>query len=252
MLKKYSIRVVLFCVLYASMLFGDDLQRLDTILKDIEQLRSEYETCTTELKREKKTNLNLRSADKKNHDFEKLLKEEKLKNKALTAEISNCSTINSQNITLLKEIKKLKIEIENYKKVSISKDKEIFSLKKVAIKLSEKPLLEAAIVEENNVFPKLKMKEKPFKTEPLQDENSTNFKADTYRLKDKATIYDAPNGSKIEEWDGNTSFTSMTKIGDWIKITGVFMDKKWLKADKDMWIKKKEAFKREAPSSKML
>jgi len=40
----------------------------------------------------------------------------------------------------------------------------------------------------------------------------------------------------LEQWEKHTSFTSNVKSKNRIKITGYFVNKKWRKASKEMWV----------------
>jgi hypothetical protein len=87
-------------------------------------------------------------------------------------------------------------------------------------------------IKDKNVFPKLQI-EKEF----LEAESLESFQASSFRVNKNTAIYDAIDGSKIAEWEENTSFTSNQKTKKWIKITGFFVDRVWQKATNDMWIK---------------
>jgi hypothetical protein len=103
-------------------------------------------------------------------------------------------------------------------------------MSKVKIKLKESKCLNT----QENTFPALKMRTKIIHT-----------KASAYRLKKNAPIYDAVNGKKIDEWEKGTSFTSNQKTKKFIKITGYFKNKQWVKAQKPLWIHIDDAFKRD-------
>ena len=68
--------------------------------------------------------------------------------------------------------------------------------------------------------------------------------ARTYRTSKEANIYNQIDGKVIDRWEKGRSFTSYIYSDDWIKITGYFVDKKWQKAKKDLWIRKNEAVRR--------
>lgn len=113
--------------------------------------------------------------------------------------------------------------------------------------------------EDDNPFPQLMMKEKqevvPHEVEPEMtiEVNKTpapeakpviTEKGSAYRVNKEASIYDRPDGKVIERWEEKTSFTSNVFQGRWIKITGHFMDRKWQKASKEMWVKAEDTIKR--------
>ncbi|ADN09317.1 hypothetical protein [Sulfurimonas autotrophica] len=87
---------------------------------------------------------------------------------------------------------------------------------------------------QENVFPKLKMRTKIIHTN-----------ASAYRLNKNAPIYNDINGMKIDEWEKGTSFTSNQKTDKFIKITGYFKNRQWVKAEKPLWIDINDAFKRD-------
>ena len=70
-------------------------------------------------------------------------------------------------------------------------------------------------------------------------------KASAYRLNKNAFIYNDVNGKKIDEWEKGTSFTSNQRTDKFIKITGYFKNKQWVKAKKSLWIHVNDAFKRD-------
>ena len=113
------------------------------------------------------------------------------------------------------------------------------------------------VCEDDNPFPKLMPKNS--KVVPQEEEanlvievKKTTFKpklvrsekASTYRLKNEAVIYDKIDGKAVAVWEKRTSFTSNALQGDWVKITGYFVDKKWKRAKKELWIKAKDVIKR--------
>ncbi|HIP54374.1 MAG TPA: hypothetical protein EYH11_02755 [Sulfurimonas autotrophica] len=76
-------------------------------------------------------------------------------------------------------------------------------------------------------------------------ENSFLTEASTYRTTTKAFIYNDINGEKIDEWEKGTSFTSNQKSENFIKITGYFKNRVWVKAKKPLWIKSDDAYQRD-------
>jgi len=257
LLKKFNKRLVIIGLVCSSLLCGDDMQRLETIIKDITQLRVDYEECKSELQtkyiKKQKTPSDTISADistcqleiEKINNYARLLEDKKQKNKSLTSKIS---TYHSTNSALHKTIEIYEKELKKQNDVLITKDKKIISLENELKKYAVEPTLITKTCKEKNVFPKLIMKE-----DSLQEESSSvdldnavivTFEASTFRVKVNTSIYESPNGKQIEEWEINTSFTSTQRLGTWIKITGYFVDKKWLKAKKDMWIKEENTLRR--------
>jgi len=114
---------------------------------------------------------------------------------------------------------------------------------------------------DDNPFPQLMMKENKaiaphaIETDILIEVNKSpaaavvserivTEKASAYRMNKEAAIYDAPNGKQIDLWEAKTSFTSNISEGEWIKITGHFVNRKWEKSTTEMWVKIRDTIKR--------
>ncbi|MFH0710209.1 MAG: IMCp domain-containing protein [Pseudomonadota bacterium] len=65
-----------------------------------------------------------------------------------------------------------------------------------------------------------------------------------YRMATIASIYNAPNGTKVDMWEAGRSFTSGTSNGGWVKITGYFVNRVWQSADEDYWVKESDVIRR--------
>lgn len=195
---KHYFFALLFIV--SSVWGGDDLQRLDLMVKDIEQLRFSYDN-SQKLLEECKSKLFLQE-DK---DVEKISKMYK-------------NRIND----LENQIKKLKKQIKSKDKIQEVKTIEKVKIKEVC----------SNSLNNKNEFPKLTMR-------------TSRVKAGTYRLKVESEIYDEIDGKVVETWEASTSFTSNIVQGDWIKITGYFVDRQWQKAQKPLWVKARNALKRD-------
>ena len=65
-----------------------------------------------------------------------------------------------------------------------------------------------------------------------------------YRMATIASIYNAPNGTKVDMWEAGRSFTSGTSSGGWVKITGYFVNRVWQSADEEYWVKESDVVKR--------
>ena len=220
---------IIFFSLIISLLYGDEIQRMEMIVSDIAKLRISYETCKDELKSVKSSKLT------------NLYKPEK------TTDIKN------ENYILNQKVVKLTKQLLNIQNILKIKDREIISLrnkinhkrtKKVKIKenkaLSLENICKKVYVEDDNPFPTLIMKDK-YKTQKMK---ITTYKASSFRTKHVSSIYAYPDAKKIEQWEGGKSFTSNKKTSKWIKITGFFINKQWQKVSHDMWIKNSDVVKR--------
>lgn len=65
-----------------------------------------------------------------------------------------------------------------------------------------------------------------------------------YRMASTASIYNAPNGAKVDTWEAGRSFTSGTSHEGWVKITGYFVNRVWRAADEDFWVKESDVIRR--------
>jgi len=126
-------------------------------------------------------------------------------------------------------------------------EKELKNSQKTSSKIV-KPKEICLISEESNTFPKLMPKTKDMKTKEIKLKKPKTelqtFKASSFRLVNDAVIYDLADGKEIAKWEKHTSFTSNVKMSNWVKITGYFLNQRWRKAKKEMWIKDKDILKR--------
>ena len=197
-------KYILVLVFLFSSSYSDEIQRIESIVKDITQLRKKYE-----------------------------ISQEELNVKELNEKKQNEKIINLQN------------QIKSYKNRLIAKDNDIKKLKKKKKKKQAKikkvkvvDICKPQKLENPNKFPKLILKKKYIKY------NKIKIKAKTYRLISKADIYDATYGSKINNWNKGTAFTSNEKAiaykqDSWMKITGYFIKNSWVVSRTEMWVKAK-------------
>ena len=157
----------LVIVIFIVNIYADEVQRIDSIVKDIRQLRIDYQKSQKELKVYKKRVQDL---------------ENELKN----------------SYFLLKNKEKNIVKTKQKKEIYLS-----------------------------------------------NAENSFLTEAGTYRTTTKAFIYNDINGEIIDEWEKGTSFTSNQKSENFIKITGYFKNRVWVKAKEPLWIKSNDAYKRD-------
>lgn len=190
-------------IAFTLFLNADEMQRLDSIVKDIENLRINYDLSQEELKK-----------------CQVELQDQKEKNALMSEELSD-QVYKEKIIYLENQIKKLNKSV-------LLKDKEIEKLKIASIEKEKNQTNNQKSLENKiNQFPKLKMR------------------AFTYRLNQDSSIYADKNETVIDQWEKSTSFTSTLREGEWIKITGYFIDKQWIKAQKPMWVKASNAIKRD-------
>jgi len=71
--------------------------------------------------------------------------------------------------------------------------------------------------------------------EPSMAGEEDHFEPLTFKLIRKSEIINSGN-DVLYVWEEGRSFTSYIKQGEFYKITGFFVDKKWKKTDKDLWI----------------
>lgn len=186
------------CTAFAA----DEIQRIESVVVEIEQLRVNYETATQKLK-------------------------------ACQAQL--IEPIGAQEDT--SEVNNLKNQLKYTQNILKSKEKEIEKLKSAQGAKKQKIQIKNEIYlnTQENTFPKLVMREAEVQ----------HFKASTFRLKKESGVYDGVEGREIDRWDALTSFTSSMMQDGWIRITGYFVNKKWTKASKEMWVRATDAFKRD-------
>ncbi len=192
-------RISALTLLYATLLNGDTIERIDSIVSDISHLQHDYRNTKEEKER-----------------YAEELKSVKVENTNLTASYED------RIKNLESEIKRLQKEIQAKEN---SKNKNQKFLQKC---------LNTQSLDDANRFPKLELKDAFTKRNV---ERVVYFKASTFRMKRKAFIYDSVKGEPIEEWEDATSFTSNQKTEHWIKITGVFKNRVWQAAQQEMWVK---------------
>lgn len=145
--------------------------------------------------------------------------------------------------------KNIDLEIENKKLIQeIDKLEKIVKKQEILLKTKENDkknyIFYAQECEKESAFPKLMMKNE-YQKKSFDENEIITFEASAFRLKTDSIIYDAIDGKDIDMWESRTSFTSNTMSNGWIKISGYFVDRKWKKAQKEMWVKSVQTIKRE-------
>jgi len=252
---------------------ANEISRMESIVQDIEKLRSNYTECMKERKAtstnkllltndlDESLKIELAKTKKLLEEYKTLLEKEKVKNTLLVSQMDDLvklQDVKSEKLATNEKSKKIneniledKLKNEKVKNKSLSdnlkakyeniiknKDNIILSLKN-KINNTKKPIImEKEICIDDNPFPNLMMKEN------IQKQASTDvldFKTGTYRLNKESQIYDAIDGNVLFVWEDRSSFTTTKVTQEWIKITGYFIDKKWTKAEKNLWVKKVNA-----------
>lgn len=212
---------------------ADEMNRIEAIVGDITKLRSEYEGCKTESK-----------------VYEMQLKDQREENKILHQELNSFQNLYKREIEYENKIKNLENKIKEQNILLKSKENKI---KNQIVKSSkntkakEKTLKNLVLLkcEEPNPFPKLVMKQEPVKEKKVDSvEKIEKFKASAFRLNKNAVIYNGINGKELEEWSEGTSFTSSVKTQNWVKVTGYFVNKVWMRSSKEIWVKLSDVIKR--------
>ena len=247
-------RVLLVCVV-AIALYGDELERIDALVDEIHDLRTGYERCQREL------SLSVERSETTPND-RKLLECESALHK-----LSRSSATEVQK--LRSEIKKLKNRVAEFKKSSTMQASRIRNLKKElqkykkALRVKQKVTRGKTKTKSERIIGKTPLcpvetvvvKEKQKRTRIALDSEGKVVIKESYRvvttrprtfrtLRD-AVIFDKPGGVRVDLWEKGRSFTSYLESGSWIKITGYFVNRKWKKSNKEMWIKKSDAFERD-------
>ena len=246
-------KIFILAAFVLASLHGNEMQRIENIVKDISKLRVDYAECSAKLKAQNSTTVPF-VATKENSDdliknYEMSIEDEKQKNVILLKKLDESKLSvqkleklvkNQNNILKTKESELIVLQKESIKLVKI-KEKYSISLenKSVAV-VPQKVICET---KEENSFPDLMMKES-YTKKSIPKEMPQEIEPASYRLNTNASVFDAIAGSEISKWEKKRSFTSNIQSQNWIKITGYFIDKKWLPSEKEMWMKLEEVVKK--------
>jgi hypothetical protein len=211
--------IVIFLLLTVT-INADEIQRIESIVNDITELRSSYKEAQNEIVDYK---LKIKNLEKKNENQKETLK--------------IYSNYSEKEKKYTSEIKSLKNELKRVTTLLKTKEKSQKPCKLQRVY----PLKNKTIVAENR-FPTLLLKDKyqVKKLKEKKEEQLTYFKAKAFKLNKYAFIYDGINGEVVESWEEKRSFTSNVKSENWVKITGYFINKVWQPAKKELWVKKED------------
>jgi len=183
---------------------ADEMQRLDLIVQDITQLRSDYEVC-----------------EEKVQALQVKLQDEKDRNSILLQEVNEADSFANKEKKYTNVIAKLKREIDKQKK----------KIRQLSNSENNVPVLEMKDDFKNTTL-------------LSQDKKLFVFEARPFRLNKESDIYSDLDGTIIDRWENATSFTSDTKTTSMVKITGYFVDQVWRRSKKEMWVKLENATQR--------
>ncbi len=239
-MKKIGVALVLTALLY-----GDEIERINALVKEIESMRVGYEKCEEHLKL-------CRSASTISA---KSTQEQECKNSLENHHDSKRNEIQK----LHSQIQSLKNQIDSYQNDLKAKSRKIAFLQQ-KIEMLETKRKEnqnnADTANGSNTCRKELVTVKKKNEESVHTRSTKKVSAEitsyritktqpkTFRTLREADIYDKPDGVKIARWEKGRSFTSYIESGEWVKITGYFINRKWTSAKKGLWIKKSDAFER--------
>lgn len=177
--------------------------------KEIESLKNQIKSTKKSTKEPKVQHLIISSIEEKPNPFPKLLLKEQYRD---LAKKETPIVVSAANINITK------LQIEETTKV----EKQI---------KAEKPVIEIKAAKAE--IPK-----------PKQEIQIEIMEPSTFRLNKDSDIFNSVDGKVVYNWEEGRSFTSNQRYKGWIKITGYFLDKKWLRAKEELWVLEKNSFKR--------
>ncbi len=230
MIKKMLTSFMLFGLVHLG---ADEIERINNLIKEVKKLRMNYTTCRHQLI-ELSKNKERAPQDRNTH----LYATWKQQQAVLTRELEQAHQ-NERN---------LKDQIQSLQEALKAKEQALTALQTKNDSLTRK--IEAL---QNELYRK-KQKQEPVKNDANTSRTGQKkqpsvetlhyTKPKTFRTNKEAPIYDAKNGKQIATWEAHRSFTSNIESGDWIKITGYFIDRVWTPAKRNLWIKKEDAYER--------
>jgi len=229
--------------LLGAALQGNEIERIESIVNDVTQLRARYEECRATL---------ALMGNRQNDAARCSAQEERIR--TLEAESEK---LREQNRVLQHALEHATAQATQLEQLVQEQKRHIASLN-TARPAEERPAPAPArcVAEcpDPNPFPKLAPKQLEAAAVPVRaaepaatpEAESVSFEAAAFRLVEESAIYDAPGGKVVARWEAQTSFTSNRKRGGWIQITGYFVDRKWrpCSGDERLWVEERLAQKR--------
>ncbi len=263
-------------------LFADDIERINSLVSEVKSLRQNYEQCTRrlsecvskksdvlsdgflkecelDLQKERARNLELvkkiekRSCVKQQQEVKYLESQINEYKRRLQAKEKQLQQQKRKNAALQKELAKIKDNLKkqiNKRKTSEKSTKKALpkvkkNPQKRAEKLKTSPEVSILLCNAQSAHVRQHLAlEKNGNVRIVESDAVVKTKPKTFKTSVDAYIYDAKNGKKLFVWERGTSFTSYLESGSWIKITGYFVERKWTKAKKEMWIRKADAIQK--------
>ncbi len=248
-------RIVLGFACVGVLVYANEVERINRLVDEVKQLRLNCDACEEKLLH-CENGKEMEKDESFSKDCEVTLQDEKEKSEILLREIDANARKEHHYET---HIKDLQIELSHAQAALAEQSKENEKLKK-QLKQLQKQLQEIKHAHTQKK-PKTQLPPKELVV-TLKDEkvrlaldeqgrvvvkkrsDIVITKPKIFRTKRDAKIYNAINGKIVTRWEKGTSFTSYIESGEWIKITGYFVDKKWTKATRELWIKKVDAKER--------
>ena len=208
---------------------ADEIARINALASEVKKLRVGYDACMEELQLIQNRKIASKTSEVQKSKLRTL--EEKI------------ALLDANNTHLKEENRLLRKELEKLRKIKAIMEKDLENQKKSALQreMKEEKNPQVVVVQKSDAQ-HLVLKDSKVKI--LKEVKIHTTKPKTFRTLHEASIYDAPNKNMIAKWEKGKSFTSYIEAGDWIKITGYFINRKWVPAQKELWIRKSDAFER--------
>lgn len=197
---------------------------MEQIVRDVTELRQKYETCQEALSHieTKPMECEVNKAELLMRQKEQLSCEERLE-RLVSAPTQPCQASKSDGLEA--KIKALEKELKASKQRYTQLQTQHESLR----------MDYEGLKQQQNYKPQKAASNAPFSWS----------EARAYRLLREAEIYDAPNGKVVARWETQRSFTSMQGEGEWVRITGYFVNKQWRPSrEESLWVKAEDALRR--------
>ena len=272
-------KYIILSLLLFSQFEANEIDRMESIVKDIENLRTKYQVC--EQKLEDLESVSSESS-KDTLEYLKQLQKELLTQKELVAEQKSINEeLKKKNQMYLKKINSLEksneksnylIEKNDFIKKIQDKNNEIEKIKQKYEMTIENQLKKIKTLEndkknflrkssaskknickDDNQFPKLMMKDDTSSHVKIQDPKTKDIEIveevqetppSTYRLNKQSKIYNGVHGKELTTWEDKTSFTSRKLSQNWVNISGYFVERQWVKATVELWVERKNVTQR--------